>query len=72
MFEKRVMRKKEPKGRKYVHNEELRDLYSSSNIIRIIKSGTIRWMGHMEHRGKKGYEFRALVWKRRKQTTWKT
>ena len=62
----------EPEGRKYVHNEELRDLYSSSNIIRIIKSGTIRWMGHMAHRGKKGYECRVLVRKRRKQATWKT
>ena len=56
----------EPKGRKYVHNEELRDLYSS-NIIGIIKSGTIGWMGHMARRGKKGYECRALVEKRKER-----
>jgi hypothetical protein len=62
----------EPKGRKYAHNEDLRDLHSSSNIITIIKSGTIGWMGHMARRGKKGYECRALVGKRRKQATLKT
>jgi hypothetical protein len=73
MFEKRLLTKTfEPKGKKYVHNEELRDLYSSSNIIRIIKSGKIGWMGHMARRGKKRYECRALVGKRRKQATWKT
>jgi hypothetical protein len=73
MFEKRVLTKTfGPKGRKYVHNEELRDLYYSSNIITIIKSGTIGWMVYMESRGKKGYECRALVGKQRKKTTWKT
>ena len=55
MFEERVLTKTfEPKGRKYVHNGELRGLYSSTNIIRIIKSGTIGWTGHMARRGKKG------------------
>jgi len=61
-----------PKGRKYVHNEKLRDLYYSLNIITIIKSGTIGWMVHMASRGKKGYECRPLVGKQRKQATWKT
>jgi hypothetical protein len=28
-----------------LHNEELRDLYSSPCIIRIIKSRRIRWLG---------------------------
>jgi hypothetical protein len=28
-------------------NEELRDLYSPSNIIRIIKSRRMRWAGHV-------------------------
>jgi hypothetical protein len=27
-----------------LHNEELRDLYSSTSIIRIIKSWRIRWI----------------------------
>jgi hypothetical protein len=30
-----------------LHNEELRDLYSSPSIIRIIKSGRMRWAGHV-------------------------
>jgi hypothetical protein len=37
-----------------LHNEELRDLYSSPSIIRIIKWGRMRWAGHvarMERRG---------------------
>jgi hypothetical protein len=29
-----------------LHNEELHILYSSPNIIRHIKSGTVRWVGH--------------------------
>jgi hypothetical protein len=35
-------------GRRKLHNEELRDLYSSpSTIIRIIKSRRMRWAGHV-------------------------
>jgi hypothetical protein len=30
-----------------LHNEELRDLYSSPGIIRIIKSRRMRWVGHV-------------------------
>jgi hypothetical protein len=30
-----------------LHNEELRDLYSSPSIIRIIKSRRRRWEGHV-------------------------
>jgi hypothetical protein len=29
-----------------LHNKELRDLYSSPSIIRIIKSRRMRWVGH--------------------------
>jgi len=32
-----------------LHNEELYDLYSSPNIIRVIKSRRMRWDGHVEH-----------------------
>jgi len=31
--------------------EELHELYSSPNIIRVIKSRGIRWAGHVEHMG---------------------
>ena len=30
-----------------LHNEELNDLYSSPNIVRLIKSRRMRWAGHM-------------------------
>jgi hypothetical protein len=35
-----------------LHNEELNDLYSSPNIIRMIKSRRMRWPGHVAHMGK--------------------
>jgi hypothetical protein len=37
-----------------LHNEELCDLYSSSTIIRIIKSRRMRWAGHVARMGKRG------------------
>ena len=30
-----------------LHNEELSDLYSSPNIVRVIKSRRMRWAGHV-------------------------
>ena len=30
-----------------LHNEELNDLYSSPNILRVIKSRRLRWAGHV-------------------------
>jgi hypothetical protein len=37
-----------------LHNEELRDLYSSPSIIRIIKSRRMRWVGHVARMGRRG------------------
>ena len=34
-----------------LHNEELDDLYSSPNIVRVIKSRRIRWAGHVARIG---------------------
>jgi hypothetical protein len=44
-----------------MHNEELRDLYSSPSIIRIIKSRGMRWAGHVAQMGEKGNACRLLV-----------
>ena len=34
-----------------LHNEELNDLYSSSSIVRVIKSRRMRWAGHVARMG---------------------
>jgi hypothetical protein len=34
-----------------MHNKELHNLYSSLDIIRMIKSRKIRWAGHTAHMG---------------------
>ena len=34
-----------------LHNEELNDLYSSPNIVRMIKSRRMRCAGHVAHMG---------------------
>jgi hypothetical protein len=46
-----------------LHNEELRDLYSSPSIIRIIKSRRMRWVGHVARMGKKRKAYKLLVGK---------
>jgi len=34
-----------------LHNEELNDLYSAPNIVRVIKSRRVRWAGHVARMG---------------------
>jgi hypothetical protein len=46
-----------------LHNKELHDLYSSPNIIRIIKSRIMRWVRHIARRGEKRNAYRLLVGK---------
>jgi hypothetical protein len=46
-----------------LHNEELRDLYPSPSIIRIIKSRRMRWVGHVARLGEKRNAYRLLVGK---------
>jgi hypothetical protein len=35
-----------------LHNEELNDLYSSTSTVRVIKSGRMRWVGHVARMGR--------------------
>jgi hypothetical protein len=44
-----------------LHNEELNDLYSPPNIIRVIKSRRMRWAGHVASMGEKKDGYRILV-----------
>jgi hypothetical protein len=37
-----------------LYNEELHKLYSSPNIIRMIKSRRMRWAGHIVRMGRRG------------------
>jgi hypothetical protein len=57
VFENRVLRRifgpKREEGRslRKLHNDELHSLYSSPNIVRVIKSRRMRWAGHMARMG---------------------
>jgi hypothetical protein len=44
-----------------LHNKELYALYSSPNIIRVIKSRRLRWAGHVARMGERRGAYRALV-----------
>jgi hypothetical protein len=68
VFENRVLRrifgpkKDEVTGEwAKLNGEELRDLYSSPSIIRLIKSRRMRWAGHVARMGEKIKAYRSLV-----------
>jgi hypothetical protein len=44
-----------------LHNEELNDLCPSPNIIRVIKSRRMRWVGHVARIGEKRGKYRILM-----------
>jgi hypothetical protein len=46
-----------------LHNKELYALYSSPNIIRVIKSRRLRWAGHVARMVERRGAYRALVGK---------
>jgi hypothetical protein len=46
-----------------LHNKELYALYSSPNIIRVIKSRSLRWTGHLARMGKRKDAYRVLMGK---------
>jgi hypothetical protein len=52
-----------PGGWRKLHNEELHYLYSSPNIIRMVKSRRMRWVGHVVHVGKMTVAHKILVGK---------
>jgi hypothetical protein len=59
VFENRVLRRvfgpkrdKATVERRKLHNEELHDMYSSPNILRMIKSRRMRWARHVARMGR--------------------
>ena len=46
-----------------LHNEELSDLYSLPNIVRVVKSRRMRWAGHVARTGEGRGVYRVLVGK---------
>jgi hypothetical protein len=66
-FENRVLRRmcgpkrEEDRSRSKLHNDELHTLYSSPNIVRVIKSRKMRWVGHVVHMGEGRGVYRVLV-----------
>jgi len=70
VFENRVLRRvfwpkrDEVAGeRRKLHNEELSDLYSLPNIVRVVKSKRMRWAGHVARMGEGRGVHRVLVGK---------
>jgi len=68
VFENRVLRRilgpkrEEVKGEwRKLYNEELNDLYSPPNIVRVIKSRRMRWAGHVARMGR-GVAYRGFWW----------
>jgi hypothetical protein len=71
VFEKRVLRRifgpkrDEATGDwRRLHNEELNDLSSRPNIVRVIKSRRMRWVGHVARMGERRDAYRILVGRR--------
>jgi hypothetical protein len=46
---------------KFRHIFELNDVYSSPNVIRVVKSRRMRWAGHVARIGQKRGAYRILV-----------
>jgi hypothetical protein len=44
-----------------LHIDELHSLYSSPNIVRVIKSRRLRWAGHVACMGERRVVYRVLV-----------
>ena len=56
--------------RRKLHKEDLRDLYSLPNIVRVVKSRRMRWAGHEARMGEGRGVHRVLVGKPNGKSHW--
>jgi hypothetical protein len=52
------------------HNEERNDMYSTPNIVRVIKLKRMRWAGHVARMGEGRGVYKVLVWKPEGKNRW--
>ena len=77
VFENRVLRRvfgpkrdEVTRGWRKLHNEELRDLYSLPNIVRVVKSTKMRLAGHVARMGEGRVVQSVLVGNLRERDHW--
>ena len=76
VFENRILRrifgpKRDENGEwRRLHNEELRSLYRSPNIVRVIKSRRLRWEGHAARMKGGRSAFKILTGKLTERDLW--
>jgi hypothetical protein len=72
VFENRVLRRifgpkmEEDGSWRKLRNDELHSLYSSPNIVRVIRSRRMRWAGHVARMGEGRGVYRVFGWEARK------
>jgi hypothetical protein len=54
-------KREEDRSWRKLHNDELHSLFSSLNIVRVIKLRRMRWAGHVAHMGEGRGVYRVLV-----------
>jgi hypothetical protein len=76
VFENSVLRrifgpKREEDGSwRKLHNDELHSLYSSPNIVRVIKSRIMRWVGHVARMGEERGVYRFWLGGPKRRDHW--
>jgi hypothetical protein len=75
VFENRVLRIFGPKREvdrswKKLHSDELHNLYSSPNIVRVIRARRLRWKGHVAHMKEGRGVYRVLVGRPDSKRSW--
>jgi hypothetical protein len=58
---RKIFGPKREENRSWRNNDDLHNLYSSPNIVRVIKSRRMRWAGHVARVGERRGVYRVLV-----------